>query len=416
MHLSNVPTTKNADPSNLILIWKDITHALISSGHGAVLYQELNTASRTGHSPNNQEPCNVVARSGLFPQSPANSAENNRWTNELDSGEESTVSSLDEGDSDEDIYDDLIMPSYIIHNAADLAQYHARPPQDFEEIFAQEEAYMRCKEQSAKDVIPAKVGSMSMSTTPFNYADKPSPTTSTPASDSGHNEWQEAADNEAPIPQVEGQDILEENTTPPLKPAPASQSGRPTRVRGLRVSDKKDLIPAQVTVVAGLLISKDSISYFRNNCRLIYKGWMSFSAEPLADNNNNVEQSLIAALDIVQGLLKGSRIRRLLLRFAYMHLARTIVDYKTVAATDRTRGSTYRSVGKRDATVAIDMYLKAKQDVSRETLKRSTLLGYYRAGKRWTDLAGSSPLLVFVLPQIADTVVYVEPFSFPYRD
>src|SRR5450756_1586820 len=113
------------------------------------------TASRTGHSPNDQEPCNVVARSGLLQQSPANSAENNRWTNELDSGEESTVSSLDESDSDEEIYNDLMMPSYIIHNAAELAQCHARPLQDFEEIFAQEEAYMRCKEQSAKDVIPA---------------------------------------------------------------------------------------------------------------------------------------------------------------------------------------------------------------------------------------------------------------------
>ena len=170
------------------------------------------------------------------------------------------------------------------------------------------------------------------------------------------------------------------------------------------MSAKKDLIPAQVPVVAGLLISKDPISYFRDNCRLIYEGWMSFSAKPLADNNN-VKQSLIAALDIVQGLLKGSRIRRLLLRFAYMHLARTIVNYKTVAATDRTRGSTYRSVGKRDATIAIDMYLKAKQDVSGETLKRSTLLGYCRAGRRWADLAGSSPLLVFVLPQMAETIV-----------
>jgi hypothetical protein len=142
---------------------------------------------------------------------------------------------------------------------------------------------------------------------------------------------------------------------------------------------------------------------------------MLFSAEPLADNNN-IEQSLIAALDIVQGLLKGSRIRRLLLRFACMHLARTVVDYKTVAATDRIRGSTYRRVGRRDATVAIDMYLKAKQDVSGETLTRSMLLGYCRVGRRWADLAGSSPLLVFVLPQMAETIVYVKPFSLPHRD
>jgi hypothetical protein len=257
MHLSNVPTTEIADPSSLMLIWKDITHALISAGHGAVLHQELN--SRTGQSPNDHEPCNGVARSGLLQQSPAHRAENISWTNELDSGEESTISSLDESDSDEDIYEDLMIPSYIIHDAADLAQCHARPLQDFEEILAQEEAYMRCEEQSAKDVIP--VESMSMSNTPFGDAHEPPLTTSIPTADSGHNELQDAA---APAPQVEGRDGLEENTTLPLKPAPASQSGHPTKVGGLRVSDKKDLIPAQVPVVADLLISKDSISYFRD--------------------------------------------------------------------------------------------------------------------------------------------------------
>lgn len=86
-----------------------------------------------------------------------------------------------------------------------------------------------------------------------------------------------------------------------------------------------------------------------------------------------------------------------------------MVNYKTVAATDRIRGSTYRSIGRRDATVAINMYLQAKQDISEETLKRSTLLGYCRASRRGADLAGSSPLLVFVLSQMAETIVYVNP-------
>jgi len=76
----------------------------------------------------------------------------------------------------------------------------------------------------------------------------------------------------------------------------------------------------------------------------------------------------------------------------------------------------YSRVGIRDATVAIDMYLKAKQDISGEPLKRSTLLGYYRTGRRWADLAGSSPLLVFIFPQMAETIVYVQPFSFSRGD
>jgi hypothetical protein len=132
-----------------------------------VLHQELNIASRTGQSPNDQEPCNIVARSSLLQQSPANSAENNRWTNKVDSGEESN--------SDKDVYNDLVIPSYIIHKAADLAQCHARLLQDFEEIFAQEGEYMRYREQPAKDIIPAQGGSMSILTLPCSYTDKPAP-------------------------------------------------------------------------------------------------------------------------------------------------------------------------------------------------------------------------------------------------
>ncbi|PVH68627.1 hypothetical protein DL98DRAFT_578738 [Cadophora sp. DSE1049] len=276
----------------------------------------------------------------------------------------------------------LLLHPWIIRSVeyiSVLVSTCARPLQDFEEKSAQEGSY-------AEDAILAQ---------------------GTPSSDSGQYQWLDTANKEVvelpPVLQVERRDGPEENKTLLLQRLPASRSERPTN-GCLRPSDKKDLIPAQVEVVAGLLISKDSISFFLDNCRLIYEGWLSFSAQPLA-YRNNVEQSLIAGLDIVQGLVKGNHIRRLLLRFAYMNLARTIVDCKTVAATDRSQGNTYRSVGRRDATVAIDMYLKAKQDVSGETLKRSTLLGYCRAGRRWADLAGSSPLLVFILPQMAETMV-----------
>ncbi|KAL5313506.1 hypothetical protein ACEPPN_017926 [Leptodophora sp. 'Broadleaf-Isolate-01'] len=98
MHLSNVPTTENTDPSNLM----------------------------TGQSPNDQEPCSVLAQSGRL-QSSANSDENDRWTDEFNGGEEITVPGLDESDSGEDIYDDLTIPSYVTDDAADLSQCYARP-------------------------------------------------------------------------------------------------------------------------------------------------------------------------------------------------------------------------------------------------------------------------------------------------
>ena len=74
------------------------------------------------------------------------------------------------------------------------------------------------------------------------------------------------------------------------------------------MSDKKNLTRAEILVVADLLISKDAISYFLNNCHLIYKGQMPFSAKQPLVCNNSIKTAVIVALDTVQDLLKGNRI------------------------------------------------------------------------------------------------------------
>src|SRR3954451_19435915 len=94
--LFGAPTwaSENLDPSHLILLWKDIIHALISSGYAAELHKELNTASRTSHEDaagghisslayqHHEESCREPAPSDET-QSVANSVENNRSTSEF---------------------------------------------------------------------------------------------------------------------------------------------------------------------------------------------------------------------------------------------------------------------------------------------------------------------------------------------
>jgi hypothetical protein len=41
-------TAENLDRKDLLSMWKSITHTLISTGHVAELYQELDHASQTG--------------------------------------------------------------------------------------------------------------------------------------------------------------------------------------------------------------------------------------------------------------------------------------------------------------------------------------------------------------------------------
>ncbi|KAI9769849.1 MAG: hypothetical protein M1840_003843 [Geoglossum simile] len=410
-------TSENLDPSYLILIWKDITHTLISSEYAAELHKELNTAGRTGREDaaggqasslayqRHEESCRGPALSDES-QSVANSAENNRSTIEFDIEDEDTVmSSPDESEADDDIYNDLAIPSYIIDEAADLSHHgHACPLLSFEEILAREQSLLqrnrRCAELEDTPVC-LDSDSMSMSGTP--------PSTLTlPPSESEHNQWLNApsidmAPEQDLTLEAERRDSLSEETKPiPLQPTLYPRS---RKAGGLRVSDKNDLTPANVLVVARLLINKDSISYFLDNCHLIYEGWMPFSAQQPLVCNNSIETSIIAALDTVQDLLKGNRIRCLLLRFAYIHLAWVIDTYKATAATDRVQGKVSRQVGQRDASVAIDMYLQAKRKISGEELKRSKLLGYYRTGRRWSLLAGPSPMSVFVFSRVAETIV-----------
>ena len=105
------------------------------------------------------------------------------------------------------------------------------------------------------------------------------------------------------------------------------------------MSDKKNLMPSEIIVVARRLIKNDSVIYFLNNYRLIYESLMlSIVRQPLVCGNNSTKESVIAAFDIVQNLVNGKYIYRLLLRFIYIHLVRVNNIYKAAAAKDRVKG------------------------------------------------------------------------------
>lgn len=94
-----------------------------------------------------------------------------------------------------------------------------------------------------------------------------------------------------------------------------------------------------------------------------------------------------------------------MLRLAFIHLTRTIDSYKAVAARNRIQGHVSRESGRGDASVAIDIYLEAKRRCSGEDIRRSRLLDYYRAGKRWSLFAIASPISVLVFSPVAETIV-----------
>jgi hypothetical protein len=78
------------------------------------------------------------------------------------------------------------------------------------------------------------------------------------------------------------------------------KTARLIKTRRLWLSDKKDLMPSEISVVARRLIKNDSVIYFLNNCLLIYKSLMLLIVQQLlVCNNNSIKESVIAAFDIV---------------------------------------------------------------------------------------------------------------------
>lgn len=96
--------------------------------------------------------------------------------------------------------------------------------------------------------------------------------------------------------------VLKEKEISPPQSSPSSRKQKLSiETRRIRLSDKEDLIPSEISVVAQRLIKNDSVVYFLNNCRLIYESLMpSLVQQPSTCHNGSTEEFVIAAFDSVQ--------------------------------------------------------------------------------------------------------------------
>ncbi|RVX69001.1 hypothetical protein B0A52_08068 [Exophiala mesophila] len=139
-------TAKSSTGSGLLLKWKEITHDLVAYGYAAELYQELDNRTHRedhvgAHVPQStcsqrEEPSH---RSHLAKKLNFNTNDAAIHDVLASNDDTSSVSSSEESESDHDIYDDMVVPSYLVDEAADLCQYYsANSPLGFKQIFTQE--------------------------------------------------------------------------------------------------------------------------------------------------------------------------------------------------------------------------------------------------------------------------------------
>ncbi|KAJ0100662.1 hypothetical protein J7T55_000107 [Diaporthe amygdali] len=83
-------------------------------------------------------------------------------------------------------------------------------------------------------------------------------------------------------------------------------------------------------------------------------------------------------------------------RLAYIQLIRTFRTLEEMIAEDRQCGRIHREVGYRNASVAVNIYMSAQDSRPDVNALRRELLERKRTGRRWTELAGPSPLCLLL--------------------
>lgn len=406
-------TVEDVNDSDLLVKWEEFTDFLLSRGHAAELYHILSL--QTGYenplgSPTIRAACsqNKAAR-----QKSADGTGTDVSSHES-SGDVASPFCQNESDTDDSssLYDGFCnVPHDLIDDAKDLSSF--LHPESLATCAGQQYLAANDIEQSRVDHAPERLCDT------VQPMDRPQ-SLELPSLPDQHQQQNAHWDNE-PVQDstkshFEGKVSIDElgkiQATSFVSKSPTTSRKQSIKTGTLRVSDKRNLTPQQLPIVADLLVSRDAMAHFLQNRNSIRESMKPFSVSPLEIRSSSLERSVIAAFETVRELLNGNRVCRLFSRFASIGLISLIDAYKATAADDRTQSDRSRRRGHGDATVAIDLYLQAMRKTPGKTSERSRVLAYCRSGRRWKMLAGRAPILVLMFPQIAETIVYVRPFWF----
>ena len=167
---------------------------------------------------------------------------------------------------------------------------------------------------------------------------------------------------------------------------------------------------ARTAVLSESMISCDPINVFADNCERTLADWIQLLGNTTAPANiTSSDPSFISAFKFVDRILCGAQTSHLLRRLAFVQLMRLSDSLGAIVRSERERGLR-RTSGVVDASVVIDIYKSAQEGrLSTEELKW-VVWERRRIGRRWTVLAGPSPLFLLVYSDVAEKVVLVLPY------
>jgi hypothetical protein len=119
-----------------------------------------------------------------------------------------------------------------------------------------------------------------------------------------------------------------------------------------------------------------------------------------------MDRRVQAAFEAVDDAIAGDESGPLLSRLAHAWLPQMLASLREIIRRNRRDGAVFSTVGRGDATIALNIYLRTQRSVS-DLPPRRMIERRVRLGRRASILAGRSLLLLVTYSDKTETLMYV---------
>ena len=156
------------------------------------------------------------------------------------------------------------------------------------------------------------------------------------------------------------------------------------------------------TAIVPALIRVDAKKHFAEHCEKILEAWAWLLGQSaLPDNVLCTDNRVLDKIRALDNLIRHTE-DQIMSRLAYVQLTRMLAALRQKISDNRKHGLIVGKRSRRDATEAVDIYLKATGRANRGDVCKLTC-----QANRWAAIAGRYPLLLITLTNEAEKIMYV---------
>ncbi|KAL7905995.1 hypothetical protein GGI35DRAFT_483263 [Trichoderma velutinum] len=169
-----------------------------------------------------------------------------------------------------------------------------------------------------------------------------------------------------------------------------------------RANQDNPTITGRQFKVVTYMVWPDSLGLFDRRHLEVQEFWTTLLRKTSLPPNITIDhEKIMAAFTAIDCIILGTSNELWKLRLAYVRLARISSLLLSIIASGRRKGRISRGVGKGNASILIDLYMKA-QNEQISTELRVQIQRRLRIARRWADLIGGSIFLAVVYSNKAE--------------